>query len=293
MRRVHFRGIALNKGYVGLMLGAVVAGLGLGALLASKTTPPPVPVVQASGQFGQSGSQSGSGAGATAGAASGQGQGGAGSFGTVSAKEGDTATVKTQQGDLKVKLTGVKVQKTVDGAADDLKPGTTVVVIGQPGSDGTVTANSIQILPADAVAQTGGQGRGANQTGAQGQGQQAQGQAQGQGQQGQNQGARPVMGTVSALTGDTLTVSGPQGDTKVNVSAAKIQKTVDGSADDVTVGQSVSLVGQAGSDGTFAASAIQMRLAGNQGNRASPAANPQATPEANPGATPATPAKNN
>jgi hypothetical protein len=285
----------LNKGFMSLMLGVVVAGLGLGALLASKTAPPATPVVQASGQINAGG---GSRAGGASGAAdpSAQGQAGQGSampVGTVSAKEGDTATVKTQQGDLKVKLTGVRVQKTMDGTSDDLKPGTSVVVMGQQSGDGTVAATSIQIRPADATAANGGQGR-ANQGGGQGQqaqGQQGQGQRQAQGQA-QGQGARPMTGTVSAISGDAMTISGQQGDTKVSITGAKIQKTVDGSADDVTVGQSVALVGQAGSDGSFAATMIQIRPAAGSGSQPAAGSAAQATPAA-PQATPVAPAKSN
>ncbi len=68
--------------------------------------------------------------------------------GSVVSIEGDVATVSTQQGEVKVKLSGAKIQKMVEGTVDDLKAGERVMVTGQQGSDGSYSATIVQIVPA-------------------------------------------------------------------------------------------------------------------------------------------------
>ncbi|WP_410638243.1 hypothetical protein [Amycolatopsis sp. lyj-346] len=72
-------------------------------------------------------------------------RGGRGTTGTVDRVDGTTVYVKTAQGaDVKVSTTdSTTVGVTQQGKLADLKPGATVVVQGQAGSDGTVTAQAI------------------------------------------------------------------------------------------------------------------------------------------------------
>ncbi|WP_318305908.1 hypothetical protein [Amycolatopsis solani] len=74
-----------------------------------------------------------------------RGAGGRGTTGTVDHVDGTTVYVKTAQGtDVKVSTSdSTTVGVTQPGKLADLKPGSTVVVQGQAGEDGTVTAQAI------------------------------------------------------------------------------------------------------------------------------------------------------
>jgi hypothetical protein len=76
------------------------------------------------------------------------GQGGAGARGTAGAVDhidGTDVYVKTQDGKtIKVSTSDTtRVRISQDGKLSDLKPGSTVIVQGNTGSDGTVTAQTI------------------------------------------------------------------------------------------------------------------------------------------------------
>lgn len=90
----------------------------------------------------QGGQQAGTGAGQQGG---GGFRGGRGTTGTVDHVDGTTVYLKTAQGaDVKVSTSdSTTVGVTQPGKLADLKPGATVVVQGQPGSDGTVAAQAI------------------------------------------------------------------------------------------------------------------------------------------------------
>ncbi|MFC6086123.1 hypothetical protein [Sphaerisporangium aureirubrum] len=97
----------------------------------------------------------GPGAGQGPGQAPGQGRGGAGgqaggafgdvTLGTVKLVDGRKIYVETATGDLVVVTTtgDTKVQISKEGAVKDLKPGSTVVVQGKRGADGTVAATTV------------------------------------------------------------------------------------------------------------------------------------------------------
>ncbi len=96
------------------------------------------------------GNAGGTGTGFGGGGNGGGGFGGRGTFGQITAINGDTLTVQDAQGNqIKVQLQpNTTVTKSVQGAKSDLSTGATVTVAGQRGSDGTVTANAITIVPA-------------------------------------------------------------------------------------------------------------------------------------------------
>ncbi len=251
--RLNLRGALLNRRFTLLLSAVVVVGLGLGAFIASITThsgptAQSVALAQGNAAFGQ-----GQGAGSHTGSGSnGQGQGTGVLFGSVKSVDGNTLTVSGQQGDSKVNISGAKLHKTADGTTDDLKTGENVVVTGQQGQDGVLAASTIQIRPEGSVAGQGiigGQG-GQNRV-------QRQGQSQDQGQA-QGQGNRPVVGSISSISGDTATLSTQQGDVKVKITGAKIEKTVEATASDLKAGVRVVVTGQRGQDGSYTASNVQI-----------------------------------
>jgi len=79
------------------------------------------------------------------------GPGGAGpvTFGTVTKVEGDTVYVRTMDGrEVTVRTSeGTRIRVSRPGKVTDLEAGTTVVVSGSAGADGTVTATSISENP--------------------------------------------------------------------------------------------------------------------------------------------------
>jgi Domain of unknown function (DUF5666) len=94
----------------------------------------------------------------------GTGRGGAGNgavFGTVIAKDSNGITVElggpnatstngTASGTRIVLVnSSTQVGKMVSGSANDLSVGTSVTILGTPNSDGSLTATSVQIRPAN------------------------------------------------------------------------------------------------------------------------------------------------
>ena len=53
-----------------------------------------------------------------------------------------------RDGSVNVDVTSANIQKTVSGSVSDLSAGTMVVVTGQRNSDGSVTADNVEIRPA-------------------------------------------------------------------------------------------------------------------------------------------------
>lgn len=75
---------------------------------------------------------------------------GRGTIGQISAINGSTLTITDAQGNqVKVLLQpSTTIARTVSGSQSDLASGATVTVSGQRGSDGTLTATTVTIVPA-------------------------------------------------------------------------------------------------------------------------------------------------
>jgi hypothetical protein len=110
------------------------------------------PTPSASPAAATSPAASGGGGGGGNGGAGGFGGGGGGGFapaaaGAITAVSGNTITVHDRQSgkDVKVDVSAARISKTTQGTPSDLTQNETVTVIGQAGSDGIVTAQTIAI----------------------------------------------------------------------------------------------------------------------------------------------------
>ena len=127
----------------GLVVFAIAFGGGAWTHAAFGSSTPARPSGSAGGA--QARGQGGTGQQAGTGQQGGGFRGGRGTTGTVDHVDSTTVYVKTAQGtDVKVSTSdSTTVGVTQQGKLSDLKPGSTVVVQGQAGSDGTVTAQAI------------------------------------------------------------------------------------------------------------------------------------------------------
>ena len=73
--------------------------------------------------------------------------------GEIIAKDKTSITIKTQDGSTKIVLVGssAQIMKSAAGSVEDLATGVQVTVMGTTNSDGSVTAESVQIRPAGSV----------------------------------------------------------------------------------------------------------------------------------------------
>ena len=85
-----------------------------------------------------------------AGMRGGRSTGGGFTNGIVLSKDANSITVKLQNGGSKIVFISdaTKVSKSADGVLGDITIGAQVVVSGTPDSDGSLTAQSVQIRPA-------------------------------------------------------------------------------------------------------------------------------------------------
>lgn len=151
-------GVLLVAGFV----GGVQADKqwGSGSTPASSGLPAGLGGARAGGRPGFGGGFGGGGGGFGGGSGPGGGAGGGNlTVGTVTLVDGKTIYVQTQTGTVTVTTNGstqVKVSKS--GSVKDLAPGSTVVVQGTHGSDGSVTASTINQGGISGGARTGGGG---------------------------------------------------------------------------------------------------------------------------------------
>ncbi|GAA1132061.1 hypothetical protein GCM10009630_32510 [Kribbella jejuensis] len=137
---------AILAGVVVLAIG-LAGGAGLHAAFASNSTsnqPQAGRGFGGYGGYGGSGGFRGQNGANRPGNFPGAGQGGGGTVGTVVSANGSELVVKTQTGNVTVKLTGSTTYDiTSKGTAADLKAGEQVVVSGQ-NTNGTITANTVR-----------------------------------------------------------------------------------------------------------------------------------------------------
>jgi hypothetical protein len=133
---------AVLAGVVVLAVG-LAGGAGLHAAFASSSTT----TTPQAGRGAGTGAAGGGYAGGFRGQGQGGGQGGApgsAAIGTVVSASSSQLVVKTQSGDVTIKLTGdTTIDITSKGSASDLKAGEQVVVNGQT-SNGTLTASTVR-----------------------------------------------------------------------------------------------------------------------------------------------------
>jgi Domain of unknown function (DUF5666) len=133
-----------TKQWVTLVVVAVVfAGGGFFGGMKYQASKTPAPAAR----FGGAG-----GAGAFAGRRLGGGAGGAGSFvsGSVLSVNGTSITVKNMAGGSQIAILAPSTQyrKAVDGSSSDVTVGSIVTITGTTNSDGSLTAQSVQIRAA-------------------------------------------------------------------------------------------------------------------------------------------------
>jgi hypothetical protein len=106
----------------------------------------PTPAASASPSTGQAADRTGGGTGGAGGGGFGGGFTPA-AAGSITAVDGSTITVhdRTTNKDVKVDASNARISKTTQGTTADLTQNQTVTVVGQAGSDGTVTAQTIAV----------------------------------------------------------------------------------------------------------------------------------------------------
>jgi len=134
----------MNKTLLALIAGIIVIGGGafyIGMTYAQPQTP-------ARGQFSTNQLPGG-----IAGGGARTGMNGGITFGEIISKDETSITIKMQDGSTKIVLvsSSAQVMKSTTGSINDLAVGTQVTVTGPANSDGSVTAQSVQIRPADSM----------------------------------------------------------------------------------------------------------------------------------------------
>src|SRR3989338_8524099 len=135
----------MNTKIIAGVVGAVViAGAAFyGGMVYGKSKIP------ARGQFGSGQFVGGSNGVRMQGARTGS-NGGGFTAGEIISKDASSITIKMQDGSTKIVLVGssIEITKSAAGSVEDLATGINVTVVGTANSDGSVTAESVQIRPA-------------------------------------------------------------------------------------------------------------------------------------------------
>ena len=180
-----------------------------------------------------------------------------GTFGTLAAINGDTLTLTTSQGQSTVNVSSsTTIEKTVSGTIADLGQGDYVTISGTTDSTGNIDAASIMVRAQAQTSQffppTGTTtGNGGNFT-------RPNGDSPGGGLGGQF-----TIGTINVIDGNSFTVTTAQGQVTVNVGTdTVIQQTVSGALSDLSIGDSLSVIGLTDSNSDIDATSISIRPQG-------------------------------
>jgi hypothetical protein len=135
----------MDKKMMGMVVGIVIAfgvGFGSGMAYSQKSSAPGPTNAANQARAGQFGGGSGRGAGFARGGAN-------VAVGDVLAKDDKSLTVKTRDGSSKIVFidSNTQILHTTTGTIEDVGVGSSVMAMGTAGSDGTITAQSIQIRP--------------------------------------------------------------------------------------------------------------------------------------------------
>jgi hypothetical protein len=267
----------MNKGFLGLLGLVIMAGLSVGSLFARNSASPaptaaPASVAQAASAAvgaARTANVVAPATGSTPGPGAADRRMASGSI----EKIGDQAmTVRTANGLLEIALTEqTTYQKMATGKLADLKVGDTVSVRGDSTGDSAINATTLQVMPAGGQAGQAGQAGFAGRTAPDGAGpgRPGQGGLSGTppGVAGGAAGGRPgqagagpggvVFGSIQSIDGQTVTLSTPAGSVKVTLAdSTQIRQTVTASRTDLAAGQTVTIVGQAVSEGSIRALAV-------------------------------------
>jgi hypothetical protein len=193
--------------------------------------------------------------------------------GTIAKLENNVMTITTSRGETIINISSdTTIQKLVDATKADLQTGLFLTVMGTQNTDNSVVATSITVRQAGEISSsnptmTMAPGPGGNPipTGSITR---------------PNNSGRGVMGTLSNIDGNTLTLTSGQETITVTINdGTKIQKIESITVSDLKTGDSVSASGDSDNNGNLNATSImvgqmdQMPIPGPQGNLPPPAAN--------------------
>jgi hypothetical protein len=127
----------MNKNIIMGIVGGLIIGFGAGYLVPHRAAAPAGPGGY-SGTFARGGGRTGAG-----GIAAGQ----------ILSADATSITLKLPNGNTQIVLIGgsTQIMKTATGTVSDLSAGKDVVVTGSTNSDGSITAQSVQVRPATTV----------------------------------------------------------------------------------------------------------------------------------------------
>lgn len=138
-----------NNVIVVILLGIIISGSAFyGGMQYGKAKSASTIQTRFSGMNGSQGGQFGQGGTGTRGSGARVGGGGATS-GSILSMDDKSITIKLRDGGSKIVFfsTTTQIQKSTEGSISDLSIGAEVVALGSGNSDGSVTAQSIQIRP--------------------------------------------------------------------------------------------------------------------------------------------------